>query len=314
MLMKNNDLISVIVPIYKVENEVKRCVDSIINQTYKNIEIILVDDGSPDNCPSICDNYALRDNRIVAIHKENGGLSDARNVGLKKAKGKYVLYVDSDDYIEIDACEKLIEFAEDDIDVVVGACKEIQGKTISYQKHTNLKVGERYTSKEYIIKSIQNNEWYAPAWLNLYRRDFLVQNNLYYRKGYLFEDIDMLPRLFLSAKVVTYSDCCFYNYVIRDNSIMTSEITNSKQRMLIAIYQDWINLILGLEDLMLAKYMSGILIKYYLKSASRYNIRGWKVGNFDLKFALKYSLNNKEKMKVVVFNFAPRLYSMMSKG
>ncbi|MBR1854630.1 MAG: hypothetical protein IJ794_16050, partial [Lachnospiraceae bacterium] len=78
--------------------------------------------------------------------------------------------------------------------------------------------------------------------------------------------------------------------------------------------QDWINLILGLEDLMLAKYMSGILIKYYLKSASRYNIRGWKVGNFDLKFALKYSLNNKEKMKVVVFNFAPRLYSMMSKG
>ena len=92
--------ISIIVPIYNVEKYLERCVDSLVNQTYENIEIILVDDGSPDYCPQLCDEYAKKDSRIVVIHKKNGGLSDARNYGLCKASGEYILYVDSDDYIE----------------------------------------------------------------------------------------------------------------------------------------------------------------------------------------------------------------------
>ena len=92
-----NDLVSIVVPIYNVEKYLKKCIDSIINQTYKNIEIILVDDGSTDNCGKICDEYTKTDNRIVVIHKKNGGLSDARNAGLDIAKGKYIAFVDSDD-------------------------------------------------------------------------------------------------------------------------------------------------------------------------------------------------------------------------
>ena len=104
---EHNDLISVIVPVYKVEKYLPRCVDSIINQTYKNLEIILVDDGSPDNCGKICDEYAKKDSRIKVIHKENGGQASARNMALDIAKGEYIGFVDSDDYIKDDMYEEL---------------------------------------------------------------------------------------------------------------------------------------------------------------------------------------------------------------
>ena len=114
-----DSLISVIVPIYNVEKYLQKCVDSIINQTYKNLEIILVDDGSPDNCPKMCDDYAEKDSRIKVVHKENGGLSDARNVGMEVATGEYVSFIDSDDYISLDFYETLLEtIVDNDSDVV----------------------------------------------------------------------------------------------------------------------------------------------------------------------------------------------------
>ena len=104
--------ISVIVPVYKVEPYIRKCVDSILGQTFSDIQVILVDDGSPDQCGKICDEYAKQDNRVEVIHKENGGLSDARNEGVKYATGKYILFVDSDDYIAEDLVEKTVEVAE----------------------------------------------------------------------------------------------------------------------------------------------------------------------------------------------------------
>ena len=105
--------LSVIVPIYNVEQYLKKCLNSIVNQTYKDLEIILVDDGSPDGCPQLCDEYASLDNRIKVIHKKNGGLSSARNAGLDIATGDYVTFVDSDDYLETDIYEKVINIFED---------------------------------------------------------------------------------------------------------------------------------------------------------------------------------------------------------
>ena len=120
------DLITVIVPVYKVEKYIRKCIESIINQTYKNIEIILVDDGSPDDCGKICDEYAKKDNRIKAIHKENGGLSDARNKALDLTNGKYVIFVDSDDYIEKNAIEYLYQLMQKyNTDIAIGLVNPI---------------------------------------------------------------------------------------------------------------------------------------------------------------------------------------------
>lgn len=101
------DLISIIIPIYKVEEYLKRCVDSVINQTYKNLEIILIDDGSPDSCGKICDEYAKINNKIYVIHQQNQGVSAARNAGIDKAKGKYICFIDSDDYVDANYIEVL---------------------------------------------------------------------------------------------------------------------------------------------------------------------------------------------------------------
>ena len=126
-MKSENQLISVVVPIYNVEKELERCVESLLKQTYTNLEIILVDDGSTDRCPQICDEYLNEDGRVLVIHKKNGGLSDARNEGLIKASGKYVMFVDSDDYLGLDACEKLCEAMQEDIDFVVD-CYQGDGK------------------------------------------------------------------------------------------------------------------------------------------------------------------------------------------
>lgn len=303
--------ISIIVPVYKVEQYLERCVNSLTNQTYKNIEIILVDDGSPDQCPQMCDNYANSDSRIKVIHKKNGGLSDARNAGLRIATGEYVMYVDSDDYIEKNSCEKLIENAIGNIDVIVGACKEISPTGITFQQHTNLEENKTYEAREYVLLSIKKNEWYAPAWLNLYRRAFLIDNNLYYKVGYYFEDIEMLPRLFLANPTVRYVNYPFYNYVIREDSIMTSSVTQEKINMTIDIYSEWLQLISSVSDVEYRNKLYGILVKYYMVNARKRNIHGWKVKGMNFAFAWKHALDWKEKLKICAFNYLPLLYTRL---
>lgn len=303
--------ISVIVPVYKVEKELSRCVQSILQQSYHNIEIILVDDGSPDHCPEMCDGYAAEDRRVHVIHKVNGGLSDARNAGLRKASGKYVMYVDSDDYIEKDACERLLSGMQSGVDFVVGALKEIRGNKISFQKHTNLMEGIVYSARTFVIESIKNNEWYAPACLNLYDRMFLINNRLFYKVGYYFEDIEMLPRLFLAAKKVVYINYPFYNYVIRENSIMTSGFTEEKKSIGIAIYSEWMETLDKVQDKEYQRYLYGILTRYYMTNARQMDICGWKVKKLDFAFAWKHALNGRERLKIMLFNFFPRLYKRL---
>lgn len=304
-------LISIIVPVYKVEQELSRCVESLITQTYKNIEIILVDDGSPDCCPQMCEKFAQEDNRIRVIHKENGGLSDARNAGLLNAVGDYILYVDSDDYIEQDTCERFISVLNEEADFVAGEYREIQGGKMIYHRHTNLINGQLYTAKDYIIRSIKNNEWYAPAWLNLYKRQFLLDNKLFYKKGIYFEDTEMLPRLCLSANKIQYLHHAFYYYVVRNGSIMKSSISEKKIVDSLSIYSEWYRLYWHIHDIELQRYLYGQLVKHYLKSCQSLNIRGWKIKGVDYRFARQYALNKKEKLKAVLFTCVPELYDKL---
>ena len=179
-------LVSIIVPVYKVEKYIHRCVDSLVNQTLQSIEIVLVDDGSPDNCPSICDDLAKKDSRIKVVHKENGGLSSARNAGLDVAKGKYVGFVDSDDDVELIMYEKMVAVAEQyKVDFVMADYRRVLRDGSSYIKTLDIEKG--YYNRDKIISDIfpnlimRESIKYGPllsVWHCIYRREFLEKFDL----------------------------------------------------------------------------------------------------------------------------------------
>lgn len=169
------ELISVIVPVYNVEKYIDKCINSIINQTYKNLEIILVDDGSPDNCGNICDEYSKKDNRIIVIHKENGGVSSARNIGIKNAKGKWITFVDSDDWIENDYVEKLSKIGiQNKAEVVLCGYNRIYNN----DKQPINAIGEikDYNSYEYLIKTLNPQTGFGFCHMKLIKKEIIERN------------------------------------------------------------------------------------------------------------------------------------------
>lgn len=211
-------LVSVIVPIYKVEEYLEQCVDSIINQSYKNLEIILIDDGSPDNCGKICDKYADMDSRIKVIHKSNGGLSDARNVGINIAKGDYLVFVDSDDWINKYMIEKLLDLAiNKDLDIVECKFKEVYDRNSVMDES---KIGEVkvFNNKEALENHFNGQGLYRCVWNKLYKK--YVFNEIRFPKGKLAEDLHTTYKLFFKANKVGLVDFIGYYYYIRPNSII----------------------------------------------------------------------------------------------
>lgn len=300
-------LITIIVPIYKVEKYLDRCIESLVNQTYKNIEIILVDDGSPDSCPQMCDEWAKKDNRIKVIHKSNGGLSDARNVAIAQARGEYYLLVDSDDYIVCDAVERLEAYAESE-DIIVGEATIYEPNNIVERVHTNLKENYVYTGEEYSICAISKGEWFAAACYNMYRTDFVKNNSLYFKVGILHEDIEYIPRLFLAAKSVKYYHYMFYRYMIRDDSICSIKSIKHLDD-LFETYSCWKNLNDTIESKDTFKAYAGALSKYFIATCRQYKVskRVYPYG-INGKYLLVHSLNFKEKCKALFFVLLRSIY------
>lgn len=211
-------LISVIVPIYNVEKYLDRCVDSIINQTYKNLEIILVDDGSPDNCPKMCDDYAEKDSRIKVVHKENGGLSDARNVGMEVATGEYVSFIDSDDYISLDFYETLFQtMIDNDSDIVECSVVKFYEDNNFDEYRNDLKV-TNYETVDALDGLISENPFKQHVWNKLYKSS--VALDIPYAVGKLNEDEFWTYQVFGKAKKVTRINKTMYYYFQRNGSIM----------------------------------------------------------------------------------------------
>lgn len=302
-----NRLITIIVPVYNVEQYLDRCVESIVNQTYKNIEIILVDDGSPDNCPAICDAWARKDIRIKVIHKKNGGLSDARNEAIKIAKGDYYLLVDSDDYIVLDAVEKLEAYTVDE-DIIIGEAQVNEPNQVIDRVHTNLKEDYIYSGKEYSIDAIKVGEWFAEACYNMYRTDFVRNNNLYFKVGILHEDIEYLPRLMLAANKVKYLRYMFYRYMIRETSICSVK-SEKHLNDLIKTYSEWARLNESIEDRALQRAYAGALSKYYISTCRQHKVtKKIYPENIDGKYLIMNSLNIKERIKATIFVIAQKIY------
>lgn len=211
--------ISVIVPIYKVEDYLDRCVQSIQHQTYENLEIILVDDGSPDACGRMCDQYAEKDRRIQVIHKQNGGLSDARNAGIEKAAGEYVAFVDSDDWLEPKMYEVLYHTIKKyDADIAECSYRNVYADWVKEETACTGNVVEADAVSA--LGAMLDWKYFKPtAWNKLYKRS--VIGDIRYPKGKLHEDEFTTYKYIYQAKKLVYIDFSFYNYNrTRADSIM----------------------------------------------------------------------------------------------
>lgn len=275
-----NDLISIIVPVYNVEGYLKKCVESILNQSYKNIEVILVNDGSTDNGPKICDEYAKKDNRIKVIHKVNSGVSDTRNIGLEIAKGKYVSFVDSDDWIEIDYIQKLYRaINENDADYATCGYNRVYGNEIE-KINSNGKT-LIYSAREYLIKLLNVQSGYGFCHMKLIKRD-IIGNKKFYNGLAVGEDALFNIELCENLKKAIVIEEPLYNYRFNANSVVRKFDENYINK-----YQKSMEI------------MSGYILKEYKNDAeikqNLYNYIAYHV----LLVAVNYCFNpnNENKMK-----------------
>lgn len=271
--MREHSLISVIVPIYKVQDYLDECIESIINQTYSNIEVILVDDGSPDRCPQMCDEWAKRDSRIRVVHKKNGGLSSARNAGIDVAKGEYISFVDSDDFICKDALQNLYDRIKNDksIGITSGLIYRYQdGCTSIFNNKWFRKTEKTIPASEFLLETMGQKTSYT-VWNKLYRRD--VIGNTRFREGRNNEDTLFMYDL---GKNIAILNVCMveiphyvYYYRYREDSICTTskiplaidilgnyelmmeECKNTNSRLYDVLYFSYVRTLYGFVDSLL---------------------------------------------------------------
>lgn len=220
----NLPLVSVIVPVYKVEAYLERCLDSIVGQTYSHLDIILVDDGSPDNCGAICDRYASVDSRIQVIHVQNGGVAKARNAALDRARGEYLLFVDSDDYIAAELVEDVVRATDNgEADIVIYDYFIVERDGVRAEKSPLLPG----MSREEIQELILLDRYPSYLWNKFFRASLFDGVRMTSLRA--FEDLMIMPQLFLKAEKIVYlpKPYYFYNH-INDVSLTSSVNTDNK--------------------------------------------------------------------------------------
>ena len=302
--MSTESLVSVIVPVYNVENYLNICINSIVNQTLKDIEIILVDDGSTDKSGIICDEFALKDDRIRVIHKSNQGLSSARNVGINAAVAQYIMFVDSDDWIEPEFCEAPYKVAMDNkADLVLFKYKRIFNDGKITWVETNLQEGS-INERD----AMYFNVCISPAAMfGLYRKE--LYNNILYPFGKLHEDLGTTHKLVHKAKKIYFCNAFLYNYRVgRPGSITTllnSRNHPDKVEMIIRRIIDLYNW--GYEEYVL-KYVIFIFITYGLVETDQCNLN--QIVNNINAFS-SVLLSWKQKVMFRVFKFSPMLFDFI---
>lgn len=217
-------LISVIIPMYNVEKYLRQCIDSVLEQTYQNLEIILVDDGSPDNCGKICDEYAELDSRINVIHKKNGGLSDARNVGIEIAKGEYITFIDSDDFITKDYVEYLYQLLENgNADMSVCQRLDVDEEGVSLNIKINVKEQVVVGNRECMRAYVEERSVETAAWGKLYKTEMFKQ--VRYPVGKYHEDVFTTYLLIAQCEKIAIGSEQKYGYRSRTESITKSSFS-----------------------------------------------------------------------------------------
>ena len=223
-----NYKVSIIVPVYNVEKYIHKCINSILSQTYKNLEIILVDDGSPDNCGKICDEYASNDNRIRVIHQKNCGVSTARNNALHKSTGDFIMFVDSDDYLEISAIEDCINYLKtNNCDILIFNWYDIYFHNKTTHKKAKKIILSKPISTQSLYTAILWDKIPSYPWNKIYKKE--LWENIYFPQNCNFEDLAVMPYIFAKAHNIGYLDKHLYNYNNSNSSSITSYISSKNK-------------------------------------------------------------------------------------
>ncbi|MDT2370761.1 glycosyltransferase [Enterococcus faecium] len=317
-------LLSFILPVYNVQKYIKQCVESIEenNENIQNkFEILLIDDGSTDNSSVICDNLSIQYKNIRVFHKKNGGLSDARNYGLYHAIGKYVAFIDSDDFVANDIVSKLIDFVTSntaDIYIWDGEVVDESGtETIASKycfSHPKIELNIIYSGQQFILNQLKEiDDYVTTVWLGLYNREFLISNSLWFQCGILHEDELWSPIVFLKAKSIIYVGEKLYFYRQRSNSIMnkTNKDYSRNIKDLIYIYNSlpfaFDHLI---NDPQLLSRIKANNSKRYLHAITKYNASNYKTisKSIDKSVILKNAKGKKDKLRSILLYINLNLY------
>ena len=308
-------LISVIVPIYKVEDCLDKCVRSVLEQTYSNLEIILVDDGSPDGCGSMCDSWAAKDSRIKVIHKENGGLSDARNAGVKIATGSLISFIDSDDWIEPDFMETLLNAMESQNAQIAECAVELVDEAGQVLRCRNTATVPVVDKIEGLRRLILEDGIYQTVWNKLYRREML--EGIPFEKGKYHEDEFWTYQVFDRMERLAIVERPMYHYLKRTGSIMGAGYSLKRLDGLEALFRrkEYLSKYEQLRDLTCQQLMLELL--WHLQSSLRHLqgkerdaavavIMGMKRTTPTVALK-KLTLNNKYRIWYKSFTLAPKL-------
>lgn len=311
------DLVSIIVPIYNVEKYLDRCINSLVNQTYKNIEIILVDDGSPDKSGEICDMWSAKDSRIKVIHKNNGGVADARNVGIEEANGKYISFVDSDDYVHVKFIEILYKLCvENDSDIAMCG-NYITSKDEDWKNEIT-----DYTIRKINCRdALENREIpYCVPWNKLYKSEILKK--IKYPKGKIHEDVAVIYEILYFSKSMTITDAKLYYYYENNNSIMRQEYNRNRLDIL-DVLDNAYNKFKDRGEIKIANnilndYLDTLLEQY--KNVSIYLCKEKKDVKKELRRRyvfiynkLKKNISKRDSVKYLVYKYLPCIYVYRSR-
>ena len=240
-LSSENPLISVIIPVYNVEKYLRQCLDSVLNQTYTNYEVIMVDDGSTDSSYDICLEYSRKDDRFKAFHKENGGASTARNLGLKELNGEYLFFLDSDDWLEPNTLELMINTAIDEnADLTfceAQAINELSNNKINgyYEYRDYYSTDEAYSI---MLKMMNRKEFHVAIWMLLLDKRIITDNNLRFKEGIILEDVIIAYQFYCLAHRAAHVRQKLYNRRYRPNSVMTSKKTEKNYVSAATVYRE----------------------------------------------------------------------------
>ena len=310
--MRNQPLVSIVVPIYNVDQYLDRCLKSIVNQTYKNLEIILIDDGSTDNSGNLCDMWQKNDERILVIHKENGGLSDARNAGMKRLTGEYVCFIDSDDWVDTHYVELLYKaLFETDSDISECDYLVTEGTIISDNTDYEICVKSRH---EAMKLHIDNAMFKQVVWNKLYKRSMI---NINFLKGKYHEDVFWTYQIINNADKLCHISAKLYYYFQRDNSIQGSNysikrldaVEGTKERaMFVKSHYPELSSIVEKQYIMTLMYHAQCLIKYRIENRKSI-IKRFKEESISIGSSWKKdkSIPFKHKMWIHLFVINPHL-------